>query len=89
MPQPDSDSPPRLTRADGPWPQCRARRGHAARPLRQRGAGPLAEGAATIVIDPGPDHERAVRAYRRAGLAPRGIAPTKEGRPAPDMASMP
>lgn len=55
--------------------------GHAARYLRQRCAELVAEGAAAVVIDPSPDNERAVRAYRRAGFVPRGIVPCEDGDP--------
>ena len=55
--------------------------GHAGRYLRQR-CGELLDGGATaVVIDPDPDNERAVRAYRRAGFVPRGIAPSEDGDP--------
>lgn len=57
------------------------RRGHAPRYLRQRAAGLVAAGAAGVVIDPSPGNERAVRAYRRAGFVPRGIAPCEDGDP--------
>ena len=57
-------------------------RGHAARYLRQRCGELLAEGATAVVIDPSPDNERAVRAYRRAGFTPRGLATNEEGKPA-------
>ncbi|MEZ5754071.1 MAG: GNAT family N-acetyltransferase [Paracoccaceae bacterium] len=56
--------------------------GHAARYLRQRCGDLLAQGATAIVIDPSPDNERAVRAYRRAGFTPRGLATNEEGKPA-------
>ncbi|NGQ91861.1 acetyltransferase [Rhodobacter sp. HX-7-19] len=56
-------------------------RGHAGRYLRQRCAELVAEGATAVVIDPSPDNERAVRAYRRAGFAPRGILPCEDGDP--------
>lgn len=56
-------------------------RGHAARYLRQRCAEIMAEGAATVVIDPDPANDRAIRAYRRAGFIPQGIAPCEEGDP--------
>jgi aminoglycoside 6'-N-acetyltransferase len=55
--------------------------GHAARYLRQRCGALLDEGATAVVIDPSPDNERAVRAYRRAGFVPRGIAPCEDGDP--------
>lgn len=55
--------------------------GHAPRYLRQRCGELLAHGATAVVIDPSPDNERAVRAYRRAGFAPRGIAPCEDGDP--------
>ena len=57
-------------------------RGHAARYLRQRCGELLAEGVTAVVIDPSPDNERAVRAYRRAGFTPRGLATNEEGKPA-------
>jgi aminoglycoside 6'-N-acetyltransferase len=56
-------------------------RGHAARYLRQRCGALLAEGATAVVIDPSPDNERAVRAYRRAGFVACGIAPCEDGDP--------
>ncbi|NBE07966.1 GNAT family N-acetyltransferase [Paragemmobacter ruber] len=56
-------------------------RGHAPRYLRQRAVALLAAGATAVVIDPSPDNERAVRAYRRAGFVPRGIAPCEDGDP--------
>jgi aminoglycoside 6'-N-acetyltransferase len=55
--------------------------GHGARYLRQRCGDLIAAGATAVVIDPSPDNERAVRAYRRAGFAPRGIAPCEDGEP--------
>ena len=55
--------------------------GHAARYLRQRCGELVAQGATAVVIDPSPDNERAVRAYRRAGFVPRGIAPCEDGDP--------
>ena len=55
--------------------------GHAARYLRQRCAELVTQGATAVVIDPSPDNERAVRAYRRAGFAPRGILPCEDGDP--------
>lgn len=56
--------------------------GHAPRYLRQRCTDLVAQGATAVVMDPDPDNERAVRAYRRAGFVPRGIAPNEEGAPA-------
>lgn len=56
-------------------------RGHAPRYLRQRAGELIAAGATAVVIDPSPDNERAVRAYRRAGFVPRGIAPCEDGDP--------
>lgn len=56
-------------------------KGHAPRYLRQRCHEIMAEGAATVVIDPSPDNDRAIRAYRRAGFVPRGIAPCEDGDP--------
>ena len=56
-------------------------RGHAARSLRQRCTDLLAAGAAAVVIDPSPDNDRAVNAYRRAGFHPHGTAPSEEGDP--------
>ena len=55
--------------------------GHAPRYLRQRCRDLLAAGATAVVIDPSPDNERAVRAYRRAGFVPRGVAPCEDGDP--------
>ncbi len=55
--------------------------GHAPRYLRQRCHDLLAAGATAVVIDPSPDNERAVRAYRRAGFVPRGVAPCEDGDP--------
>ncbi len=56
-------------------------RGHAHRYLRQRAGDLLAAGATAVVIDPSPDNERAVRAYRRAGFVERGRAPCEDGDP--------
>lgn len=56
-------------------------RGHAPRYLRQRAAELLAAGATAVVIDPSPDNDRALGAYRRAGFIPRGIAPCEDGDP--------
>ena len=56
-------------------------RGHAPRYLRQRCDQLLADGAAAVVIDPDPANDRAIRAYRRAGFAPHGIAPCEDGDP--------
>jgi len=53
--------------------------GHAPRYLHQRCMALVAEGATAVVIDPSPDNERAVRAYRRAGFVPRGLAPCEDG----------
>jgi ribosomal protein S18 acetylase RimI-like enzyme len=48
---------------------------------RQRQAELVAEGATAVAIDPSPDNKRAVRAYLRAGFAPRGIVPCEDGDP--------
>lgn len=56
-------------------------RGHAPRYLRQRAGALLAAGATAVVIDPSPDNDRALRAYRRGGFVPRGIAPCEDGDP--------
>lgn len=56
-------------------------KGHAPRYLHQRCRDLMAAGATTVVIDPSPDNERAVRCYLRAGFVPRGIAPCEDGDP--------
>lgn len=63
--------------------------GHAPRYLRQRCGDLIAEGATTVVIDPDPDNERALRAYRRAGFVTRGIAPCEDGDPVVVMEFVP
>jgi aminoglycoside 6'-N-acetyltransferase len=39
----------------------------------------MAKGAPSVVIDPDPSNERAVRAYRRAGFTDIGLRPDGEG----------
>lgn len=56
-------------------------RGHAPRYLRQRTLELLAAGATEVLIDPSPDNERAVRAYRRAGFRDLGQRPCEDGDP--------
>ncbi|MEO8242304.1 MAG: GNAT family N-acetyltransferase [bacterium] len=54
-------------------------RGHGAAMLRLYAEALLGKGAAAVVIDPDPDNERAVRAYRRAGFRDVALRPDAEG----------
>ncbi len=56
-------------------------RGHGAAYLRRRAGDLRAAGYPTVVIDPAPHNERAVRAYLRAGFAPRFTTPCEDGDP--------
>ena len=54
-------------------------RGHGSAMLRLYADALLAEGAAAVVIDPDPENERAVRAYRRAGFRDVALRPDGDG----------
>ncbi len=54
-------------------------RGHGSAMLRLYADALLAQGAAAVVIDPDPDNERAVRAYRRAGFRDVALRPDGDG----------
>ncbi len=56
-------------------------RGHGAAILRLYARSLIAQGAPSVVIDPAPDNERAVRAYRRAGFRDCATLPGKDGDP--------
>jgi aminoglycoside 6'-N-acetyltransferase len=55
--------------------------GHGSAMLRLYARHLLAKGAAAVAIDPDPDNERAVRAYRRAGFQEVGPRVDGEGDP--------
>ena len=55
-------------------------KGHASAYLRQR-ASQLKSGSARVVIDPSPDNERAVKAYRKAGFVGESVVPCEDGTP--------
>lgn len=55
--------------------------GHAARYLRQRAQELIAVGYPSVVIDPSPENERAVRAYRGAGFVGDKVMPCEDGDP--------
>ena len=55
--------------------------GHAQRYLRARATALCEAGAPMVVVDPSPDNERAVRAYRRAGFLGDEIRPSEDGDP--------
>ena len=60
--------------------------GHGAAFLRLYVQALLAQGAPAVVIDPAPDNERAVRAYRRAGFRDVAVRACEDGDPALVMA---
>jgi aminoglycoside 6'-N-acetyltransferase len=74
---------PRGTRAVDTFPGDPAMRcpGHAGRYGRQRAEDLVARGYPRVVIDPDPESERAVRAFRRAGVRGDRIVPCEDGDP--------
>ncbi len=61
------------------------RPGHVARYIRARALAPVALGAKAVLTDPAPDSERAVRAFRRAGLVPDRTSTESRGAPVLEM----
>jgi len=54
-------------------------RGHGSAMLALYARRLLAQGAPAVLIDPDPDNERAVRAYRRAGFQDVALRPDGDG----------